>query len=173
MRPGGSRSLVAFAAIGAALIHLALVLSSPLPLAVVLAILGVTEFGWGIVTLSRGRMLAPRIVRVVALAPVLLWSLIVVVASVLQAPEVASYFSFMPMAIATLFELFSAILITRQLREDDRATHATSPRRTVVSLIVGALVIASLTAPALAYTQVGATNPHARQSFGTMDPMGH
>jgi hypothetical protein len=170
---GVAKSLVAIAALGAALIHLALVISAPVPLAVILVILGVTEFGWGMLTLSLGRMLAPQIVRVVALAPVLLWSLIVVIADVLQAPEVASYFSVVPMAVATLFELFSAIVITRQLRNEKQAPGPASSRRAFVGLVVGALVIATLTAPALAYAQAGGTSPHARQSFSTTDHPGH
>ena len=50
-----TRTWLGFAAIGAGLIHLAMVVSSPLPVAIVLVGLGVTEIGWGILAFANGR----------------------------------------------------------------------------------------------------------------------
>ena len=167
------RSWLAFAAIGTAVIHLALVISSPLPLGIVLVVLGIAEFGWGVLTLSRDRVIAPKVARVGAIAPVLVWSVIVVAATMLDAPEVASYFNFFPMAIATLFELFVAISITLQLRREARPSQPAPAGRYLIGLFAGALVVATITTPALAFTQAGVNNPHASHYFSNTGHAGH
>lgn len=48
-----TRAWLAFAAIGAGMIHLALVVGSPLPLAAAPALLGAAELGWGVAVLMR------------------------------------------------------------------------------------------------------------------------
>ena len=168
-----TRSWLAFAAIGAAVIHLALVISSPLPLGIVLGLLVAAEFTWGVLTLSRDRIVVPRAARIGALAPVILWSLIVVAATMLDDPILASYFNFIPMAVATLFELFVAIAITAQLRRDARTTKAAGTGRYLIGMFVGAMLVATITTPALAFTQAGTQNPHASHYFDTSGHAGH
>jgi len=51
-----TRTWIAFAAVGTGLIHVALVIGSPLALGIPLAILGVIEFGWGILAFTLNRM---------------------------------------------------------------------------------------------------------------------
>ena len=144
-----TRSWVAFAAVGAGLIHLALVISAPLLGGVLLAGIGIAEFAWGVLVMFDERFLAPRIAVVAALAPVALW----IAALVLGVQS----FRPAPLAVATLFELFIALAIAVSLRRG-RAATLVGTGRFVVGLLVGAVVIGALTATALASTSV-ATDP--------------
>jgi len=92
-----TRSWLAFAAVGAAIIHLALVISSPLPLA--LAALGTIELSWGVTTLAKDRIVFPRAARVGAMIPVIAWSLLVVTATLLNKSYLAASISFIPPTI--------------------------------------------------------------------------
>ncbi|MCU1514002.1 MAG: hypothetical protein JWO10_1092 [Microbacteriaceae bacterium] len=162
-----TRGWLAFAAIGAGVIHLALVINAPLPLAVVLGLLGIAEFGWGVMVLSRDRVVVPRLARAGAIVPMIAWSLMVVTATVLGAPFLASIFNFVPMAVASLFELFIAGYLSVQLRRDPQVDGGKTPKRApaaglyLIGMFAGALLVAALTTPALAYTQAGIDNPHA------------
>jgi hypothetical protein len=167
------RGWLAFAAIGSAVIHLALVISSPLPLGILLLLLGIAEFGWGVLTLSRDRILYPRAARIGAIAPVLLWSLIVVVATMLDAPGVASYFNVVPMFVATIFELFIALTITTVLRREAHPGKAAGAGRYLLGMFAGALIVAAMTTPALAFTQAGSVDPHAAHFFTDTGHAGH
>lgn len=140
------RGWVAFAAVGAGLIHLALVISAPLLGGVLLATVGIVEFAWGVMVMFDERFLVPRIAVVAALAPIGLW-----IAALLL--DTFSFRPF-PLAIASLFELFIAIAIAVSLRRP-RAAQATSTRRYVVGLAAGAVVAGLLTGPALGATEAG------------------
>lgn len=94
-----TRSWLAFAAVGAAIIHLALVISSPLPLALALAALGTIELSWGVTTLAKDRIVFPRAARVGAMIPVIAWSLLVVTATLLNKSYLAASISFIPPTI--------------------------------------------------------------------------
>ncbi len=167
------RSWLAFAAIGAAVIHLALVISSPLPLGVALALLGAVEFAWGILTLSRDRIVSPKAARFGALVPLITWSLFVVAATVLDDPALACLVNCFPMAVATLFELFIAIAISLQLRRERPVGTPTGTGRYLLGMFAGALLVATITAPALASTQAGLANPHTSHYFDTSGHAGH
>jgi hypothetical protein len=136
-----TRGWVALAAVGAGLIHLALVISAPLVGGVLLAAVGIVEFAWGILVLFDERFLVPRIAVVAALAPVVLWmsALALGVQSFLPAP----------LAIATLLELVIAGAIAIALRRK-RVAGEVSAARFVVGVVAGALVVGALTALALA-----------------------
>ncbi len=169
-----TRSWLAFAAIGAAVIHLALVLGSPLPLSVALGLLGAIEFAWGIITLSRDRIVFPRAARIGAILPVIAWSLLVVLATMLDSPLVASGFNFIPMAVATLFELFIAITLSSQLRRQRRPATATRSGHTLLGVLAGVVVVAAITAPALALTQAGVVDQRTVQyEFSDPGHVGH
>lgn len=163
-----TRTWLGFAAIGAGLIHLALVVSSPAPIAGALLVLGVLEFGWGVLTFARDTLIAPAVARVVAIAPIVLWSLLVVISTLLQNPAIVSSLTFLPMAAATVFEVFAATVLSVHLRRssgtagdaDATASAAASatvthPGRYLLALSAGALVMAGLTTPALAATEAG------------------
>lgn len=141
-----ARSWIAFAAVGAGLIHLALAVDAPLLGALLLAGIGITEFAWGVLVMFDERFLAPRVAVVAALAPVALWVVALVVG--------IQSFRPVPLGVATLLELFVATTIAVALRRS-RQPRAVSTRRYVLGLLVGALVIGGLTAPALGATAAG------------------
>ena len=140
------RGWIAFAAVGAGLIHLALVISAPLLGGVLLAGVGIAEFAWGVMVMFDERFLVPRIAVVAVLAPIGLW----IAALLLDAESFRPF----PLAIATLFELFIAIALAMMLRRP-RAPRAVSTRRYTLGLAAGAVVAALLTGPALGATAAG------------------
>ncbi|MBC7725209.1 MAG: hypothetical protein H7146_10750 [Burkholderiaceae bacterium] len=157
-----TRTWLAFAAIGAGLVHLALVISSPAPFAVVLVGLGIAEFGWGVLTFARANLPAPRLVRVVAIVPLLAWSLLAVAAGVFHTPWLVTSLPLMPMAVAGLFELFAAAAISVHLRRSPGVVRpAPGSARYLAALMGGAVVVGLMTAPALAGTESGRhAQPH-------------
>lgn len=151
MSPTG-RTLIAFAAIGAGLIHFALAIGSPVGVAAILAIVGMVEFAFALVTMAIGRLLAPRAVLGAALAPVVLWTLAIFAFSSTASPDVVAALRFVPLAIAAAFELFIAGSIALHLRRAV-STHATfSTGRYLRGTIAGGLVIAAFTLGALSAT---------------------
>jgi hypothetical protein len=168
-----TRSWLAFAAIGAAIIHLALVISSPLPLSIALAALGTIELSWGVTTLAKDRIVFPRAARVGAMIPVIAWSLLVVTATLLNASYLAGSISFIPMGIATLFELFVAGMISAQLRRERSETRQPGAVRYLAGMFVGAILVAGITTPALAFTTAGIDNPHAAHYLNLPGHTGH
>jgi hypothetical protein len=169
-----TRSWLSFAAIGAGIVHLALVVSSPLPLAVVMLLLGVSELAWAATVLIRDRLVLPRVAQVAAFAPVILWSLLVVGATLLSAPRIASTLPFIPMGIGAIFELFIAGVLSVQLRRiadagrTPQAPKAPSAVRYLSAVILGGLLVGALATPALANTSAGAV---AMEHGGTMGGM--
>ena len=148
------RAWLGFAAIATGLIHLALVLSSPLWLAIPLAVFGFAEFGWGVVTFARATPLAPRAAIVVALIPVLAW--VVGLATAGRIPEVAGPSTLVPLGIASAFELFIAAVLGRRLRRGDVEEQKPTTARYLLGVAAGALVTAALVTPALAAAQAPA-----------------
>ncbi|MFP7761766.1 hypothetical protein [Marisediminicola sp. LYQ85] len=188
-----TRTWLAFAALGTGLIHLALVVGLPLPLGILLGALGAAEFAWAIVTLARDDLVAPRIARVVALVPVLGWSVIVVTATIFDVSGLASALPVLPMAVATLFELVAVAILSSALRPAERvAEHTTDTReapsapalalatpsvstthpvRYLVALTAGAVVVGALTTPALAATEAGRyAQPHGSHDGSAVTP---
>ncbi len=173
-----TRSWLAFAALGAGLIHLALASGAGIPAAVALVVLGGVEFGWGVGVLSRDRFLVPRVAVVVAFVPAIGWSALLLMAVALEEPLLASVFPVFPMAIAVVFTLVIAAVLGRQARAtcassmtaDEAPTpekavgveprQAERPYRYLIGLLAGALVVSALTTPALAATTAGIDNPH-------------
>ncbi|MCU1412189.1 MAG: putative rane protein [Rhodoglobus sp.] len=170
--PTITRTWLAFAAIGTGLIHFALVIGSPLGFGLVLAVLGLAEFGWGVLTFARETLVVPRVALAVALVPVVGWALLLVTSSVSEAPELAASFGFLPLAVASLFELFAVAVLgvhLRRRREPDAAPVFPSVFRYLLGLAVGAVVVAGLTTPALAATEAGLfSQPHG--TTGTDEP---
>ena len=161
------RTWLGFAAIGAGLVHLALVISSPLPIAAVALLLGVAEVTWGVVTFARDSVPVPRVASAVAIVPLLAWSLMVVIATLLDAAWLGASLPLLPMAIASIFELFVAAVLATHLRRvqnaggTDRSAAAPSAGRYLVGLMAGALLVGALTTPALAATEAGRyAQPH-------------
>jgi len=159
-----TRAWVAFAAIGVGLIHVALVIGSPLGVGIALAVLGLTEFGWGVLTFARETIPAPRAALVVALVPVLAWALLLAVGS--ASGDLVPSPPLLPLAVAALFEFFIVAVVGSSLRRRrDAAAPAPGIARYLVGLMVGALAVAALTTPALAATEAGLyAVPHGERS---------
>ena len=165
------RAWLGFAAIGAGLIHLAMVVSSPVPVAIVLVGLGVTEFGWGVLTFAKDRLIGASAARIVAIGPVIVWSMLVVAATVFDAAWLASFLPLIPMAIATVFELFAVAVLSLHLRlsrETDAAVStpvSPSVGRYLLAVTVGGILVGALTTPALAATEAGKyAQPHGEHN---------
>ena len=179
-----TRSWLSFSAIGAGVIHLALVISSPLAIGIPLVLLGVAELTWGVLILVTDRLLWPRLAQAGAITPLLLWSLLTVTATLLAAPQITSSLRFLPMGIATIFELFIAGVLSVVLRrqsETDTATQTeteteqsspvgkpASAVKYLSAVIIAGVLVGALTTPALAATQAGTV---AIEHGGTMGGM--
>ena len=163
-----TRTWLAFAALGTGMIHLALVISSPLPIAAILLLLGLVEFAWGVLTFIRERISYPRWVLFGALLPILLWGLLAAAATALEAPAIASSLGLAALGFATLLELFIAVVLAVQFRRGvdfSKPSKMPSPVRYLSGLLVGGLVVAALTTPALAATEAGVyAQPHGEHS---------
>ena len=148
------RTWIAFAASGVGLIHLALALGSPPLIAAPLAVIGIAEFGWGVVTFARDAVPIPRVAFGVALAPVVVWVVLLLTGG---AP---AGWGLVPLAIAATLELAIATLLGRHLRRPAASTpRAPSVGRYLVGMLAGGLVVVALTTPALAAIQTGLDAP--------------
>ena len=163
------RAWVAFAALGAGLIHLALVLGSPPAFAVAFGVIGLAEFAWGIVALARDP-LAPRAALVLALVPVLGLAALAAVGAMGGMRGALASTPFLALAVASLLELFIAAALGAHLRRGDRPpAGAPGTARYLLGVAAGALVVAALTTTALGVTQAGLSAvPH-----GELEEPGH
>jgi hypothetical protein len=153
-----TRMWLGFAALCAGIIHLALVGSSPGPIAVLLAILGGVECVWGVATFIRVRILLPRVVLGASLAPILLWGALAASASVSHNPAVASFLGFDSMALASVLDLFVSMVLAVAVRRGTdftQPTRAISAPRYLIGVFVGGLVAAIIVTPALSATDAG------------------
>lgn len=165
------RSWIAFAALGAGILHLGLVVGSPLPVAIALVPLGAAEFVWGVAVLVRGRFVLASATRAVMLVPVLGWSGLLVLGILLELPGVAGAINPLPMAVAVLFDCVVIISLSLALRSRNLTLPDAGPARAgptdppagryLVGLFVGGLVVSMLMTPALSLTAAGVNNPHA------------
>ena len=162
-----TRTWLGFAAIGTGLIHLALVVSSPLPAAIILVGLGVTELGWGVLAFAKNSLIGASAARIIARGPMIVWSVLVVAAILFDAAWLASFLPLIPMAIATVFELFAVAVLSLHLRPSRRsAAGAPAPPlpsvgRYLLAVTVGGILVGALTTPALAATEAGKyAQPH-------------
>lgn len=164
-----TRTWLAFAAIGAGLIHVALSVGMPWAVAVPLAVIGAAEFGWGVIVFARPTVVMPRIALVGALVPIVLWAVLLVTSSV------PAGLGLLPLAIASVLGLVVAVLLARHLRRDADAPAPAPPGivRYLVGVVAGGLVVAALAAPALAATNVGRDGPSPATVSNLRDLFGH
>ena len=173
-----TRSWLSFSAIGAGVIHLALVISSPLAIGIPLVLLGVAEVTWGVLILVKDRLVLPRLAQAGAITPLLIWSLLTVTATLLAAPQITSSLRFVPMGIATIFGLFIAgvlsVILRRQTETATDTEHSNpvtkpaSALKYLSAVIIAGVLVGALTTPALAATQAGTV---AIEHGGTMGGM--
>jgi hypothetical protein len=146
------RGWLGFFALGAGLVHLALVIGSPLAVGIPLLLVGAAEFVWGVFAFTLPELPLPRVARVAALVPILGW----VVLLVFVGAGAIGGIRVLPMLLASLLDLAIAIGITWMLRRDPaRVESPLRPGRYLLGLGAGALVVAALTTPALAATEAG------------------
>jgi len=146
------RSWLAFAALGAGVIHLAMVTASPPAAGVVVGVLGAAELCWGVQTLVVDKLPLRRTARLVSLAPVLVWGLVVVVESVFATATVAALPP-IPMAIASVFDIALASglsVILRHERTEEPASSSAGGWGYAVGLLAAGMVLSLLITPALA-----------------------
>ena len=173
---GVLRNLLGCLALGAGLVHVALVIGSPPPVAAVLLVVGAAEFVWGAFTIARPAPPVPQFARAAAFGPVIGWALLLVIAGADSLGPLTSSTRLLPMLVASLFDLLVAGGLTAMLR---RAAAPSRPAadpvpltgRRLVAVIVGALLIAAITAPALAATEAGQLAGTPGTSF--VDPHDH
>lgn len=166
------RSWLGFIALGAGLIHFALLIGSPLPVALVLLLVGAAEFVWGVFTFVRPTPPVPMLARSGALVPVIGWALLLVVAGADSFGPLTSTGEIMPMVVASLFDLLIAGILTGLLRREGPGERSVTRRGVpdadagaanqapalpaagyLVAVLGGALLIAAITTPALAATE--------------------
>ena len=172
-------SWLALAAVGAGIVHLALAwaaaghLVGPQSVAGgaltgVLIVVGIAELSWGMVALIMGRPFAPDPARWAALAPVAGWALALIGGALVG--DLA--LPFLPMGIATLFDLVIAAGLSVQLRTGQAAASHTSGSDNasmhpafLLGLIAAALVSSALVAPALSETMFWRSQAPATQTM--------
>ncbi|KZC95728.1 MULTISPECIES: hypothetical protein [Clavibacter] len=110
------RHWLALAALGAALIHLAVGAGSSPASMVALLVIGAAELAWAVAVLRSDRLPAASWAVVGALVPVAGWALLVSAAVVLAAPGITSGIPAIPMLAATLLDLAIAAIVGRHLR---------------------------------------------------------
>ena len=149
-------------ALGSGLVHVALVIGSPPPVAAVLLVVGAAEFVWGAFTIARPTPPVPELARTAAFAPVIGWALLLVIAGADSLGPLTSSTRLLPMLVASLFDLLVAGGLTVMLRRAAATppSHRDAPvapltGRQITAVIIGALLLAAITAPALAATEAG------------------
>jgi hypothetical protein len=143
------RAWLGFLALGAGLIHLALVIGSPPVIGMPLLLIGIAEFTWGVFALTAAALPLPRVARIAAVVPLLFWVLVLLLAAGNALPGLRA----LPMLVASLLDLGIAVALTAVLRRSGRTDPAPlRPGRYLLAVGAGALVVAALTAPALAAT---------------------
>jgi hypothetical protein len=152
------RAWLGFFALGAGLIHLALVIGSPLAVGIPLLVVGIAEFAWGVFAFTATTVPFAQAARIAAIVPILGWVALLLLSGSAGIPGVRV----LPMLVASLLDLAVAIAITVVLRRE--AAAPARPLRSgsyLLGLGAGALVVAALTTPALAATEAGdLAQPH-------------
>ena len=154
------RAWLGFFALGAVLIHLALVIGSPLPVGIPLLLVGIAEFAWGVFAFTAPRTPFPRAARIGALLPILGWIVLL-----LAGGSTDLGVRVLPMLVASLLDLSIAIAISVMLRRTPPAEpRPLRPGPYLFGLGLGAVVVGALTTPALAATEAGDfAQPHGTQ----------
>lgn len=147
-----TRAWLAFPAVGAGIIHLALALAAPLPFAAMLAVFGFVEFFWGVLAFAGQGVPVPRIALAVALVPTILWGISVAAGF---APPVSLF----AMAGACLLELVVVVCLTRHLRAPDVAPARRGIAGVLAAVLVVAVVVGGSLAVATNYVDLPDTPP--------------
>jgi hypothetical protein len=163
-----ARIWIAFAAIGAGLLHLAVAAAAPASLMVLLALLGAAELVWAGSTLLLARFPLRPIALTGALLALVLWA-----GAVLGSRNLGvtvDNLPPLPLASASLLDIVVAVTLAVSLR---RGAQPTAPPKEpgawtmIAGLAVGAVLMVGLTLPGLSQTQAGLAalnGPHAHHT---------
>ncbi len=170
------RHWLALAALGAALIHLAVGAGSPPAAMVALLLIGVAEGAWAIAVSRSDRLPVPGWAALGALVPVAGWALLVTAAVVMSAPGITSALPAIPMLAATLLDLVVAAVVGRHLRSRAEseaqaactAVEATFPADVLVGS--GASLPSAAVSPAVAATALPAATAAGDASSAGPEP---
>ncbi len=170
------RHWLALAALGAALIHLAVGAGSPPAAMVALLLIGVAEGAWAIAVLRSDRLPVPGWAALGALVPVAGWALLVTAAVVMSAPGITSDLPAIPMLAATLLDLVVAAVVGRHHRSRAEseaqaactAVEATFPADVLVGS--GASLPSAAVSPAVAATALPAATAAGDASSAGPEP---
>ncbi len=146
------RTLAGVTAIGAGIVHLALVPGTVLPLLLVLAVIGAAQVTWGVVALVRRSVPAPSLALLGGIAPAFLFPLAAVGGdALLSALPTAALLG------ATVLSLGAAFLVALHQRAERRQAEPRRSRPAVVlpALALGVAVIAGIATPAIAASELG------------------
>ncbi|WP_043667847.1 hypothetical protein [Clavibacter michiganensis] len=171
------RHWLALAALGAALIHLAVGAGSPPAAMVALLVIGLAEGAWAVAVLRSDRLPLPAWAVVGALVPVAGWALLVTAAVVMSAPGITSDLPAIPMLAATLLDLVVAAVVGRHLRaraETDARAVCTAVEAgfPADAALVGSGAPLSSAAPAAAPTPAAAPAPAPAPAPAEPEPTG-
>lgn len=169
---------MAFCAIGAAVLHLALVITASPVAAVTLAVVGIAELLWAVVAL-RDRVRMPSLALGIAVVVPLSWALSLV-AETRGAPPLGLPLATMLAASALQF-IVAALLAVRLRRARVEAQAASAGTRQpgtlalLTSMLVAGVLVGAVTTPALAETAAGQNaRPHGEHLIGELaEPAGH
>ncbi|WP_168916488.1 hypothetical protein [Microcella flavibacter] len=148
------RTLAGITAIGAGVVHLALVPGTVLPLLLVLAVIGAPQVAWGVVALVRRSVPSPSLALMGGIAPAFLFPLAAVGGdALLSALPTAALLG------ATVLSLGAAFLVALHQRAERRQAEPRRTRPAVVlpALALGVAVIAGIATPAIAASELGGT----------------
>ena len=160
---------LAFAAIGAGTVHLALVVEAPWVLAPILAVVGGVELAWGVAVLALPRPPTPRLALVVALGAVTGGAAL---ASASIAPLALE-----ALLLASLLDAVAALLLAVRFRRGGarsrQARSQRAPLGALALLTAGALGVAAVVTPALAAAPAGrSAQPHGEHVVPELGPAG-
>ena len=166
-----TRIWIAFAALGAGLIHLAVAAGAPLALLVVFLVLGAAEIAWSVGTMLRARYPVRQLALVGTLLPLVAWASALVMGDALGVTS--DNLPILPLASATVLDLVVAVTMAVSLRRspDVAPGPAAEPAAgwTVLGIAGGAIVMSALTLPALGQTQAGIAALDGPHNHSTVD----
>lgn len=152
-----SRIWIAFAALGAGLIHLAVAAAAAPLLLVPFAVLGSAELAWSIATMLLSRYPVRPLALVGAILPLVTWATALMLGDAIGVT--VANLPPLPLASASLLDIVLAVAMSASLRRapDAAPAPATEPAAgwTVLGIASGAILMSALTLPALGQTQAG------------------
>ncbi|MFU8946581.1 hypothetical protein ACLRGF_07575 [Mycetocola zhadangensis] len=167
--------VMALAALGAGLVHLAIGAGTPVVLAVAICAFGLGELAWGVVVLARGQALIPTLMLAGSIAPVALWGIFAAVRASGGAGELTDVLPLGPLAAGSILNLTVALCLAwdRRARKSGQraegaAPHRDRPGRYLLGMLLGAMAVAGIVTPALAATNAGTyAVPHGEHAPAT------